>query len=304
MTMAYHIPPGWDTWARRFERHAVKYTDQQVQEMRALVSEMAEELKRQLATVARAGGKLSGETAINLMGQLSEFESVFGKRAQELVQKQVVDAMREGLDQVKEQVGDLGVTIPLEEIERMIFQGPESKLLLDSYLNSSIRYAGMVGDELRRTLALHLGLGSGLAETIRDLTKLTGWPNDAYWQGERLVRTEASYAYNLSNHKAMSTVAHDNPDLWEVWYEHAQGPIWGGPKNIPYPGPATPLDDRVGRDSLRMHGQARRPGQPFCDPLTKQCWPHPPNRPNDRATLVLARIDGNQLLLPGRAGGK
>jgi hypothetical protein len=59
-----------------------------------------------------------------------------------------------------------------------------------------------------------------------------------------------------------------------------------------------PYDDRVGVDSLAMHGQvadvdeeftmpAKAPnGQPVSDSLVEESWEFPPNRPNDRAVLA------------------
>jgi hypothetical protein len=55
-----------------------------------------------------------------------------------------------------------------------------------------------------------------------------------------------------------------------------------------------PLDNRVGEDSIYMHGQLARPGGIFRMPpdadvhesLLEGAWFHPPNRANDRGVLA------------------
>jgi len=110
-----------------------------------------------------------------------------------------------------------------------------------------------------------------------------------YYQAERLARTEFAHAYGAGARKILDAVAQTDPDLWVMWHEHAQGPEWAGPGNKPWTGPATPLDDRVGDDSLRLHGQLRRPGELFEDPETGQKFANTPSRPNGRETLILVR---------------
>ena len=297
----YKVPPGWDAWADRYRKHVEKYTDQQALIMRQFVRDMAQELKAQLGTIAAAGGKIDYSMSMHILAHLSQWESEFQRRAKELANQMIAQAIGEGLDKLKDALDDLGASLPVEEVESMIIGGPEGKLLLERIQTSMVRYSGMIMEELRRTLAMHMALGSDLHTAVQALTSLRGWPNKAYWQGERVVRTEVANAYNRAVYKAQEHVSKTDPTLWLVWWEHAKGPIWGGPKNLPWPGPATPLDDRVADDSLRLHGQARKPGQLFCDPQNPtNCWPHPPNRPNDRATLVVARIVDNQLLIGGK----
>lgn len=106
--------------------------------------------------------------------------------------------------------------------------------------------------------------------------------SDQWWQVERTVRTENSVAFNTTQHTAMKELAKDIPGLMMRWTELISD-ITGAP-----------FDDRVGKDSMVLHGQVARPGQLFVMPphplapskMVGKKWAHPPNRPNDRAVLT------------------
>jgi hypothetical protein len=51
-----------------------------------------------------------------------------------------------------------------------------------------------------------------------------------------------------------------------------------------------PLDKRVGKDSIALHGQLRLPGDPFYDIVNRRSVKAPPNRPNDRAVVTVWRV--------------
>jgi hypothetical protein len=106
-------------------------------------------------------------------------------------------------------------------------------------------------------------------EMRQDITKespfLQGAP--AFW-GRRIVRTEAHAALGRGAHEALVKV---NDDL-------------GGFAKIL----SCVFDDRIGADSVAVHGQIRRPEEPF------ESWNgdfmYPPDRPNDRAVSTPHRI--------------
>jgi hypothetical protein len=117
-----------------------------------------------------------------------------------------------------------------------------------------------------------------------DLVALSGELMDQQaWKVDRLVRTEASYGYNLAQAAALKAFPTEPGSLlWGRWTERVDD-LSG-----------RPLDDKVGLDSLVLHGQVARPGGVFTMPddhraparLIGQSWAHPPNRPNDRAVLL------------------
>lgn len=105
------------------------------------------------------------------------------------------------------------------------------------------------------------------------------------WRARRLVVTETAHAYNAAQAGAMGALANE-PALrglrlrWTELVDDVTG---------------RPLDNRVGNDSLELHGQLAPPGGVFIMPpdvvrnvgrMMGRTWPHPPNRPHDRAVLT------------------
>lgn len=152
------------------------------------------------------------------------------------------------------------------------------------------KYAADTIDAMERQMAQALLTNQTVDSAARQILGSGPWA-DKPWKAERLVRTEFMHAYNASERVALDEIAKDDKHLWIEWVEHAAGPKWAGPDNKPWPGMAAPLDNRVAHDSRRMHGQLRRPGQLFQDPVTAIQYAHPPMRPNDRAVLALVRVE-------------
>jgi hypothetical protein len=102
------------------------------------------------------------------------------------------------------------------------------------------------------------------------------------WKLARMLRTEESVAFNSMQDLAFNEVQHELPGIMRRWTELVND-LTGAP-----------LDDRVAQDSLLLHGQVAKPGQPFMMPSSPSTpsrmiggsWMSPPNRPNDRAVLT------------------
>jgi len=122
------------------------------------------------------------------------------------------------------------------------------------------------------------------------LDAITAAVSENWWRVERVIRTEASYAYNAAQVEGVKALGASHPGMMMRWTElidDASG---------------EPFDDRVAADSFAMHGQVAEPGKAFRMPkslpsgsglakksiarLIGQSWFHPPNRPNDRAVLT------------------
>ena len=103
-----------------------------------------------------------------------------------------------------------------------------------------------------------------------------------WWKVERVARTEGALAFNAAQEDGIALLAQAHPGLMKRWTELVSD-LTGAP-----------LDDRVGDDSIALHGQVARPGGLFVMPDTDKAparmvgmsWSSPPNRPNDRATLL------------------
>lgn len=86
----------------------------------------------------------------------------------------------------------------------------------------------------------------------------------AHW-AERIVRTEIMGAHNTAQFEGIREVNRE---------------IGGGMLKIL----VATFDSRTGADSYAVHGQIRRPTEAFED--WTHLYQHPPNRPNDRETVV------------------
>jgi hypothetical protein len=153
-------------------------------------------------------------------------------------------------------------------------QGPElHRLRMQSTRGTVASIHDVMRRELRKAaFEEELTVGDLLARADEVLV------NNA-WRMERLVRTEASYAYNLAQTEAIAELA-EQPEFRGVmprWTELVSDLTW------------KPLDARVGKDSIEMHAQVTRPGGLFHAPSGWRVpgdWTQPPNRPHDRAVLM------------------
>jgi hypothetical protein len=181
----------------------------------------------------------------------------------------------------KEYVG-AAPTLPIDEAAR--FWG-----VIDKRRTSLIRAheASMASYGARVTKSIEEGLGLSLATgetTEQAVDRVRAAANNEWWQAERIVRTEQAWAFNATAADGIAEIAEDVEDLYMRWTEHVTDE-------------GEPMDDRVGEDSVVMHGQVARPGGLFTMPRDERVsesmwgerWSFPPNRPNDRATLLAWR---------------
>lgn len=154
--------------------------------------------------------------------------------------------------------------------------------LMRMHQGSMTRYGARLAGDMERQLSVSLASGETAHEAVG---RVMGVAGNEYWQAERIVRTEMSYAFSVAQRDAIGAAAKSDPGLWMRWTEHCSDA-------------GSPLDDRVGVDSLAMHGQVAQAGGSFTMPpssptgepvsasLVGQRWEHPPNRPHDRAVLA------------------
>ena len=116
------------------------------------------------------------------------------------------------------------------------------------------------------------------------LAEVSSALDDKWWIIERDVKTRTAYVFNQAQKEAIQELATSGiiPDVQGRWTElvdEASG---------------EPLDDRVGLDSMVLHGQLAgddgaytMPNDPIAPPkMVGQSWDHPPNRPRDRAIIL------------------
>jgi len=171
------------------------------------------------------------------------------------------------------------VIIPIEEASR--FEGildVNRTSMLKMHASSMSRYGTSLVRKMERSLSQSLIQGVSTSDAIDAVMEAADLE---WWQAERIVRTEQAWAYNATHAAAVAEQAKEFPDMMMRWTEHVSNS-------------GRPLDDRVGADSLAMHGQLAPPGGVFTMPpnapdvhssLQGRSWAHPPNRPNDRSVL-------------------
>lgn len=147
---------------------------------------------------------------------------------------------------------------------------------------SMARYGTRVVGQMEGALGLSVAVGEAPHEAIQRVMDVA---DNEWWQAERIVRTETAWAMNGVARDALDEGGRDDPGLWSRWTEHVSAA-------------GAAMDDRVGVDSLALHGQVARSGEEFTMPMTApdgrpvssslvgMFWAHPPNRPNDRAVLA------------------
>lgn len=183
-----------------------------------------------------------------------------------------------------------GAVVPLPINEIALIRGATGRTssLLNVHRRSLARYGARTVLNIEDQVSLGLALGENTSQII---DRVQGTAETEWYQAERIVRTEMSYAYNASHRDAIDAESEEfDGDIWAQWSERAT------PEG-------SPLDDRVAVDSLAMHGQVAAAGEVFTQPpsspypdargrtevsasLVGNTWEHPPNRPNDRSTLV------------------
>ena len=204
------------------------------------------------------------------------------------------DALRGIIAQIKtlEVQHDLGaVTLPIEEASRFagVIDRRKTSLLAQNR-RSMANYGVGVVRKMEQNLAVALATGATNAEAIETIAKTADLE---WWRADRVLRTEQSWAAHATIADGIQASSDALGDLEMRWTEFVSDS-------------GHPLDDRVGADSVAMHGQVAAPGGEFTmpdsassivlvtrygksrvsDSMIGQSWPHPPNRPHDRATIV------------------
>lgn len=159
-------------------------------------------------------------------------------------------------------------TTQLEDMRKRVFENAKNRTQLD------------ISKRLQKVVAE----GMPASEIV---TQVGDALDGHLWEVERTVRTEASFAWNSAQSDGIQVISTEFPGVYQRWTEMVNDMT------------GKPYDNRVGKDSIAMHGQVARPGKAFTMPGARQAptrmigksWFHPPNRPNDRAVLTPWMLD-------------
>lgn len=256
--------------------------------LRKLYDQAAAELEGKLARV-RGGRTMTVGQHRQMLHQLRLFgvqmpvrmAEGLGQVAHE-TQRTALNSLAKGIQAVERTFKGAATPLPLAEASRFAGVIDRRKTsLMRMHQSSMANYGTRIVGKMENQLAVSLASGETQMDAIDRITKTADLE---WWQGERIVRTETAWAYNATHHDGIVEAARELPDMMARWSEHVDD---GG----------APMDDRVGDDSLAMHGQIAKPGEAFTMPpttpdgkvihrsLVGRSWQFPPNRPNDRAIV-------------------
>lgn len=258
-----------------------------VRRLRRLYQQAQAELERKIARLA--GRSKNTFTAVQhqvMLAQLRSGQVQIMRRLAEASKDSLLESRSEALEgiirdikRMERKFAGVSTTLPIEEAARFagVLDKGKASLLRQSKASMS-QYGGKLISKLEQELALSLATGETVGTAVDRISKVT---DKSWWQAERIVRTEHAWAANSAHVEAIADSKDAIPDMMMRWVEHVDDDT------------RQKLDDRVGTDSIAMHGQLAVPGGRFTMPvkanvhpsLWGKSWSHPPNRPNDRATL-------------------
>lgn len=252
--------------------------------MRELYEEEGDALARGLRRAMR-GQMRSNAGAREVYDKLSgvidaKMQQVAARLANEMVVAQK-GTLAESADALAAYVGKAQgrATLLDDPVVRDRVMRAQRQAMEASQRESATRLAAGIRDALQRRLNVEVQNESTIGQAINALNDEL---DAQWWQVERLVRTETARAFNEGQRAGIEALAAEEPGVLMRWTEHVHD-LTG-----------EPMDDRVGKDSLVLHGQVAKPGKAFVMPpdarapkgMVGQSWMHPPNRPNDRAVLL------------------
>lgn len=139
--------------------------------------------------------------------------------------------------------------------------------LLEHFEVSRLRYGDQAISRMRDAMALSLLNDETMIQTAGRLADSIGIED---WRAERIVRTEQSAAFHRQ------------------WLDEAKADTEGEEDDWRKQLVAT-FDQRTGEDSKFVDGQQRRLDEEFVDNKGRS-YQQPPNRPNDRETVILVFV--------------
>lgn len=140
--------------------------------------------------------------------------------------------------------------------------------LLEYYQTSRLTYGSDALKAMRQSLAQSILSGATLAQSWESMAQAVRIPE---YRAERIARTETS----LAGHRAELDMMEEMADDGDVFRKQL----------------VTLYDNRTGEDSVRVDGQQRDLDEPFYSPVLGKEFMTPPDRPNDRGTMIFVPVD-------------
>lgn len=259
-----------------------------IRRLRALYEETRSSLEQSLATMAKTGQGQSFTAHHNriiltqVTDALSQFQKEFGRQLPANAAKAATLAQKHVAGAIKMLERRFSGVEPVLQIEQAaVFQGIYRKFepsLLDRYHRLTSNYPLETIRRIRKNLALSMLSNETVDQAVNRVAGANGIFAGERWRAERIVRTENSYAYGISNQRMLGETAKEIPKLMKRLI--------------------STFDGREGDDAKEQHLQTVPwDGQFVWHKKTKGggvevvYYTAPPSRPNDRAAMVPWRAD-------------
>lgn len=257
--------------------------------MRRYFDQAQDRLERMLARQAR-GAKheaLSPIQAQQLLQQVRSAQQLIARQLAQRLMPILTEAQVEGIDQTDQTLAKVEddttggfIITPLAEpsIKARI---AERRAVALEQANDAVwlKFGTALAIATSESLAVSLATG----ETAQDaVSRLRAATDREWWKAERIIHTEAAQAFNQAQSDAIEETALTVRGLEKRWCELVDDET------------GRPLDNRVGNDSLVLHGQVVEASGVFVMPpdpsvhrsFWNQTWSASPNRPNDRSVTM------------------
>lgn len=197
------------------------------------------------------------------------------------------EAQAEGIRQIDRTITKLEyqhsgamITLPLLEVATFNELIDKQSPALQAAHKRSLAHASAI---LTRKIEEALTVATAAKESPSDaLARVQDVVESNWWMTARTVRTGLAAAFNFGHTEAVELASDGVTDLYNRWTELVDD-VTG-----------EPLDNRVGKDSIVLHGQVAKPKNVFTMPPDPRChpswwgqtWKQSPNRPNDRSVTM------------------
>lgn len=246
-------------------------------------------LERMLARMARGARQepLTPLQAQQLLQQVREAQQTIARKLAQTLRPVLTEAQQEGIDQttetmevLDERLNNSMLVLPTSDVAYKSRLVDQRAAVLDKANDSAwLNFGAALVTGLSSAAAMSLSLQETPMDTVARLREAA---DDNWWRGERIIHTEMAYAYNQAQADTISEVAPFIEGLGKRWCELVDDAT------------GLPLDNRVGADSIVLHGQVTEYSGLFVmppDPMVhrsfwNKSWFSSPNRPNDRSITM------------------
>jgi hypothetical protein len=278
MTRPVRIPATVLRVLREQERKVREFNPSHARDLLEIAHRTAARLERLLPTVSRSYSKAEIRTKLlHARALVAAIGERFGIEVGDTILKTYRAGAATGRGVLREQLAALVKDGVLSSDFAPAIQTTEAAALLDRGLLEmhavSVQTYGKEAVTLmRQSMAEAMIAGETIAQTtLRMSSQMANIFGADGWRAERIIRTEHSFAVHRRSLLDFKSTMGDDAADWR--------------KQL-----IATFDKRTGQDSVFVHGQVRKIDDNFEDNIGHS-YPYPPNRPNDRETVIYLPLD-------------